>query len=131
MDHGAFDLGELYRRVEDARLSAGQSWAAVARATGVAASTIRRFEHAHDAEADGVLAVLAWLGVAPEELVVSGGRGTPLPSPNGGFVRVDQQRVAAIMGARRAANRTTIQRLVAVAHTSGQSIASLTRSSAT
>jgi hypothetical protein len=60
-----FDLGELFRRVDSARRESGQSWASLSTQVGVAVSTIRRFEHAADAEADGVLAVVGWLGVAP------------------------------------------------------------------
>ena len=129
----SFDLGELYRRIDQARRDAGQSWASLARQVGVAVSTIRRFEVATDAEADGVLALVGWLGVAPEEFI-AGVRvaGEPLPPADGGFVRVDMTRVVEVTGAggASATTRTTIQRLVMSAQSTGRSVASLTRWSA-
>ena len=69
--HGAtlFDLQRLFRAVDAQRERHGLSWAALARQVGVAASTIRRFGEAEDAEADGVLALVIWLGAAPEDYV--------------------------------------------------------------
>jgi hypothetical protein len=126
-----FDLGELFLRVDNARRESGHSWAAVSTQVGVAASTIRHFESAGDAEADGVLAVVGWLGVAPEEFIDGGVvAGEPLPPANGGFVRVDRARLSEVAGVRRTApskGRTTIQRLAMVARDSGQTVASLTR----
>jgi hypothetical protein len=130
-----FDLGELFRRAHSARRESGQSWAAVSTQVGVAVSTIRRFESAADAEADGVLALVGWLGIAPEEFIDGGVvAGEPLPPASGGFVRVDMACVSEAAGARRGAlgkGRTTIQRLAMVARDSGQTVASLTRWTAT
>jgi transcriptional regulator with XRE-family HTH domain len=130
-----FDLGGLFSAVAGERERRGLSWAELSRQVGVAASTIRRMAEADDAEADGVLALIGWLGVAPESFV--GGdqvsehvSGEVLPTGEGGYIRVDMDLVAEADGDSRGSRgrtRTTIQRLVAVAKRSGQSVASLTR----
>ncbi len=126
-----FDLGELFRRIDRVRIESGPSWASVSGLLGVAVSTIRRFETAPDAEADGVLALVGWLGATPEEFITAGGvSGERLAPANGDFVRVDMALVAAVTGGRRVTGRTTIQRLVAAAQTSGRPIASFTQWSA-
>jgi hypothetical protein len=123
-----FDLAELFRRIDRHRRESRQSWATVSKQVGVAVSTIRRFETAIDAEADGVLALVGWLGAIPEEFISTQDVvGEPLMPANGGFVRVDMARVASVAGGTRGSRRTTIQRLVGVARVSGCSIASLTR----
>ena len=130
----SFDLGELFRRINSMRRDSGQSWASLARQVGVAVSTIRRFEGAADAEADGVLALVGWLGVAPEEFIAGAPvAGERLPPAAGGFVRVDMTRVVEVTGAREvsATARTSIQRLVRAAQSSGRTVASFTRWSAT
>jgi len=109
----------------------GLSWAALAREVGVAASTIRRFGEADDAEADGVLAAVRWLGAAPEDYVAGDAvRGQRLRPDGSGYVRVDMELVAIAKGdpsdvGGRA--RTSIQRLVEVAQRSRRPVASLTR----
>ena len=101
----------------------------------MSATTIRRFGRAADAEADGVLAVVRWLRVAPERYVQDGPLAAErLAEPGQGFVRVDMTLVAQARGDDRGArgrSRTTIQQLVEVAQRSGRSVASLTRWSAT
>ena len=115
---------------ENERERQGLSLAAVARQIGVAASTIRRYEAASDAEADGVLAVVAWLETAPEDYI----EGTAIPGirlalPYRGHIRVDMELVANVEGNSGAngRTRTTIQRLVNVAQLAGRRVASLTR----
>lgn len=87
-----FDLRRLFRSIDAEREHQSLSWAALACQVGVATSTIRRFGEADDAEADGVLALVRWLGVAPENYVdsasVKGKRPRP---PNDGYVRVDTE----------------------------------------
>ncbi|MEM8923731.1 MAG: helix-turn-helix transcriptional regulator [Actinomycetota bacterium] len=125
-----FDLGALFRDVDRARRSQGLSWAALARRVGVSASTIRRFDLAEDAEADGVLALVRWLGVTPEDYVAVMTEGQQLPDGDVGVVRVDMDLVARAEGRAGGADgrsRTTIQRLVAAARSSGCPVASLTR----
>lgn len=126
-----FDLRGLFESVDSERERLGVSWSALSREVGVGASTIRRFGVAHDAEADGVLALVRWLGVAPEEFVSSSSVcGEKLLASGDGVVRVDMDSVAIADGDARGARgrtRTTIQNLVSVAQRAGQPVASLTR----
>lgn len=129
-----FELGALYRSIDQARLDHRLSWAALAGRCGVAASTIRRFERAADAEADGVLALIGWLGVPPERFVTGAiVAGEPLPPAGGGVVRVDMSLLGTASrehrASTRAGDRTSIQHLVTVAQTAGRTVASLTRCS--
>lgn len=107
------------------------TWAAISQEVGVATSTIRRFATASDAEADGVLALIGWLGVAPEHFVIDSEiTGEPLPPAGEGVIRVDMTLVAKSTARPRQAPpamRTTIQRLVAAAQASKVPVASLTR----
>lgn len=126
-----FDLSELFRTLDAERARRGMTWKALSREIGVSTSTIRRFEHAADAEADGVLAAMAWLGVVPERFVLADSvAGVSLTRPDRGFVRVDMELVARAngeLGGAKGRTRTTIQRLVDVAVRSGQPVAALTR----
>lgn len=128
---GQFDLNQLSRSIEQERADRGLTWAEVSQEVGVATSTIRRFATASDAEADGVLALIGWLGVAPEQFVVdSTVSGTPLPPAGDGLVRVDMTLVSDLPTSPRRASvgsRTTIQRLAIAAQASGRTLASLTR----
>lgn len=130
-DNGRFDLSELSRWIDEARAERHLTWAAISQQVGFATSTIRRFASASDAEADGVLALIGWLGVAPEQFVVKSKlAGVPLPSAGDGVIRVDMALVVDLLsGPRRArpGTRTTIQRLVAAAQASEVPVASLTR----
>lgn len=126
-----FDLRALFLAVDAERERQAISWAALSRQIGVAASTIRRFKEANDAEADGVLAVVRWLGSAPEDFVAGAAvRGSPLPATDGRYIRVDMELVRHAIGAPTGANartRTSIQKLVEVSQRSRQPVASLTR----
>lgn len=128
---GPFDLRALFFAVNAERERQSLSWSGLARQVGVAASTMRRFEDADDAEADGVLAVLAWLESAPEDYIA--GDAVPavrLADVAGGQVRVDMELVASALGDRGGAKgrtRTSIQRLTLIAQRSGRPVASLTR----
>lgn len=128
-----FDLQGLFQAINAKREDQGLSWAAPAREVGVAASTIRRYSNADDAEADGVLALLRWLAVAPEAHIVGYTvSGRPLPDAGSGYVRVDMNRIAKANGDTSRAQkrtRTTIQNLTNTAQRSGQPVAALTRTS--
>lgn len=130
-DNGQIDLSELSRRIDEARADRHLTWAAISQQAGVATSTIRRFATASDAEADGVLALIGWLGVVPEQFVVNSKvAGVPLPPAGDGVIRVDMALVVDLLsGPRRArpGTRTTIQRLVAAAQASEVPVASLIR----
>ncbi len=132
---GPFDLYALSSALERARSDRDLTWVAMSREVGVAASTIRRYASATDAEADGVLALIGWLDVPPERFVAgSTVAGTPLPPAGEGMIRVDMARLRALCspaGQSPTATRTTIQRLVSTAQASQVSVASLTRWSST
>jgi len=127
----SFDLRAFATAINDERLLQGLSWNALARSVGVSTSTIRRYADANDAEADGVLAVVRWLGVTPEDFLTDAVTiGVRLPGSSDRVVRVDMDLVAAANGESQGAkgrSRTTIQRLVNAAQRSGQPIASLVR----
>lgn len=127
---GRFDLPALLMAVEAERDRRGMSWADLAREIGVAASTVRRYGTALDAEADGVLAVVGWLGTAPEDYIAGDAvPGVRLACSEGAHIRVDMELMASVDGTGGAPGRTrtTIQRLVDVAQRSRRSVASLTR----
>ncbi|MEO1056072.1 MAG: hypothetical protein AAFY28_04080 [Actinomycetota bacterium] len=125
-----FDLSQLFAEVDRERRCRDLSWATLARHVGVSASTLRRFESADDAEADGVLALISWLGTSPEQFIINTSvRGRRLPTIESGFVRVDMKRVTAAHGvptSTEGRTRTTIQRLVAVAQAAHRPVADLT-----
>lgn len=124
-----FDLRALFEALSAERERQRLSWADLGRQVGVSPSTIRRFDTAADAEADGVLASLRWLEATPEDFIRNGrATGTRLPSTGEGHVRVDMPSMASADGtALNGRTRTTIQRLVATADRVGQPISSLTR----
>lgn len=126
-----FDLQALFAAIDTERKRRALSWAALSRQVGVAASTIRRFDEADDAEADGVLALVRWLNVTPETFIPSASNeGEPLAPRGNGFVRVDMERVRAMTaGSDNASNRrrTTIQRLSEIAASAGRTVSSFTR----
>lgn len=131
-DRQPFDLGQLSCRIDELREQRNVTMAALASEVGVAASTIRRFRTADDAEADGVLALIAWTGDTPEQFIAdSQVSGSELPPPGTGQIRVDLDLVVVAASGRRTATRTTIQRLAIAAQASGRAVASLTRWSQT
>jgi len=128
---GQFDLNELSRWIDTARADREMTSVAISQEVGVSTSTIRRFATASDAEADGVLALIGWLGVPPEQFIVdSKVGGTALPPAGDGMIRVDMALVADSLsqpGRARHGARTTIQRLVTAAQASQVPVASLIR----
>ena len=123
-DVGVFDLAGLAAAIERERVARGLTWVGLSREVGVAASTIKRFAGASDAEADGVLTLVAWLGVPPEDFIENSSVSAELlPSSRGGVIRVDMDLVG------RPGSRTSIQRLATAAQHAGVSVASLTRRS--
>ncbi len=128
VDPNLFDLKMLSRRIDDACKERGITLASLAPEVGVSASTIRRYHTASDAEADGVLALIAWLGDPPEHFITDSSIvGIPLPDPGSGQIRVDMTLIAEAGFGTPSATRTTIQRLDSAAHESGRTVASLTR----
>jgi transcriptional regulator with XRE-family HTH domain len=64
-----FDSRALYEALDRQRTSRGLSWPEVAEAIGVSADTIRRTQAGGRMEVDGMLAMVAWLGVPIETFV--------------------------------------------------------------
>lgn len=64
-----FDLPGLYAALDAKRRERALTWQQVARQIGVARSTLIRTAGAGAMEADGVLAMVQWLGDAPETFV--------------------------------------------------------------
>ena len=130
-ESGQFDLKQLSCQIDEVRTDCDLTRSEVSQEVGVATSTIRRYAAANDAEADGVLALIGWLGVAPEYFVVNSKvAGVPLPPAGEGIIRIDMSRLMELSAWRRRARtgtRTTIQRLVTAAQASDATIASLTR----
>lgn len=125
-----FDLQMLHAAIQAEREQRGLTWSALSRQVGVSASTIRRYGNANDAEADGVLAMIRWLGTNPEDYIDGATTGEPLHPPGEGFVRIDPRLAfEALDQTSRGADRTrmTIQQLTAAAERTNRSIASLTR----
>lgn len=124
-----FDLRLLFDEIDRERTRRELSWTALARHVGVAASTIRRFETADDAEADGVLALIGWLGTSPEDYIqsneVPGRRLSTIPDH---YLRVDMAVIDDLTASKPTGRtRTTIQRLVQAAQQAGKPVADLTR----
>ena len=63
------DSTALFAALDQQRRTQGLSWTALARQTGVSVATIRRIEHGGRMEVDGLLALVAWLGVPVETFV--------------------------------------------------------------
>jgi hypothetical protein len=64
-----FDLPALYRAIDSKRLRRRLKWPAVAEGIGLPLKTIQNTRYAGVMEADGVLAMVRWLGVPPETFV--------------------------------------------------------------
>jgi transcriptional regulator with XRE-family HTH domain len=64
-----FDAKALYRALDEQRTARGQSWREVADAIGVSVATITRLRSGGRMEVDGMLAMVAWLGVPVETFV--------------------------------------------------------------
>jgi len=64
-----FDVQALYRAPDEQRAARGQSWRDVAEAIGVSVATSRRLRSGGRMEVDGMLAMVAWLGVPVETFV--------------------------------------------------------------
>lgn len=154
----AFDLLALHRELEAERSARGLSKQRLAEAVGVSASAMARAANGGTMEADGVLAMVRWLGVAPERFIrpVVRDRPTAPLTSSAAMVRadpvamrraLDRRRLerglswvavteelgplhsgAALAGLREG-GRTTIATLAAVAVWLGVPIANLTRES--
>ena len=75
-----FDPPALHAALDRARLERGLSWADVADESGVAAGTIRRMREHGRFEADGVVALAAWVGRPVDDFTRPGD--VPPDAPN-------------------------------------------------
>lgn len=100
---GDFDLNAVYEAVEARRVVDGLSWAELARVIGVSASTVRGMRNGRNAEGDGVLAVLRWLGRTPESFMTGNANNQcALPEvAGGGVLRFDARRIYGALDGRR------------------------------
>ena len=64
-----FDAKALYAAMNVKRETQGLTWTQVAKACGVAATTIRRTAQGGRLEVDGMLAMVNWLGRPVEDFV--------------------------------------------------------------
>jgi len=64
-----FDTKALYEALDRRRAEQGLTWQDVARATGVSTATLTRTRAGGRLEVDGMLAMVAWLGVPVEHFV--------------------------------------------------------------
>jgi transcriptional regulator with XRE-family HTH domain len=64
-----FNKPELYAALDAQRRSRGISWQQAAREIGVAPSTLARTKQRGPMEADGMLAMVRWLGRTPESFM--------------------------------------------------------------
>lgn len=64
-----FDSKALYQALDEKRKSLDLSWREVANEIGVSVSTITRTQSGGRMEVDGMLAMVAWLGVPVESFI--------------------------------------------------------------
>lgn len=103
-----FDLAALYEAVDAHRLQRGLTWLAAAVEIGLPLTTLRAIQHAKTMEADGVLAIVRWLGIAPEEFMRPKRKGRfPNTMPAGKMWRADTARLYALLQAAKDAHGLT------------------------
>lgn len=66
-----FDYKKLYHELDKKRQERGLNWAELGRELRIASSTLKRTQRSQPMEADGIRAMVAWLGLAPEDFVYS------------------------------------------------------------
>ena len=74
-----FDAKALYAALDRQRSERGMTWQEVARATGVSAATLTRTREGGRLEVDGMLAMVAWLGLPVEHFVRQVTKEAPRP----------------------------------------------------
>jgi hypothetical protein len=109
-----FELAALYRAIDSKRLRRRLKWPAVADEIGLPLKTVQSTQFATTMEADGVLAMVRWLGIAPET-VVRPVREGPIPEymPAGTIWRVDAAALYARLAAAREARGLTWKAIAA------------------
>ena len=99
-----FDLRSLHADLDAERIRRGFSRQRLAVTIGVSASTIARTAVGGVMEADGVLAMVRWLGAPPERFVrpAAAGQPTRLPASPTAMVRADTEAMRRALDRRRA-----------------------------
>jgi len=64
-----FDASALFTALDRQRIDRGLTWDQVGREIGVSAATIKRTQLGGRMEVDGMLAMVAWLGLSVETFV--------------------------------------------------------------
>lgn len=64
-----FDAPALFAAIDRQRIARSLTWEQAAKEIGVASATIKRTQHGGRMEVDGMLAMVAWLGVPVEDFV--------------------------------------------------------------
>jgi transcriptional regulator with XRE-family HTH domain len=114
-----FDFLALYEALDTQRRERGMSWQAVARDTGVSASTLTAVKTARFLEGDGVLCMLRWLGRSPEAFTggiddaASGPMASAADVGPGRYLRFDTKALHAALEAERASRGMTWQQVAA------------------
>jgi uncharacterized protein YfiM (DUF2279 family) len=116
-----FDLPALYESLDKKRTAEGLNWEHVARAvagraTGgghrMSAATLRRTARGGPMEADGILAMLRWLGLSLGNFTRDGPKPASVPLKNlHGFRRFDSRAFFAALDKRRQSQRMTWKEL--------------------
>ncbi len=96
-DFRCFDGPAFLESIDEKRREQGLSWPVLGRLTGVSPSTIKRFATGEKIEADGVLALLRWLGrplgdFSPANSHLNSGV-APTPAAPGTMLRRDTSRL--------------------------------------
>jgi hypothetical protein len=122
-----FDLAVLYRAIDSKRLRRRLKWPDVAAEIGLPLKTVQSTRFATTMEADGVLTMVRWLGIAPETFVRPERQG-PIPEymDAGTMWRVDAASLYARLAATREARGMT-WKAIAGELGEGVSTATLTR----
>ena len=76
-----FDRPALYKALDERRAARNLTWAQVAREIRIATGTLTASAKPGPMETDGMLAMVRWLGCAPERFICSSD-GLPVPEPH-------------------------------------------------
>lgn len=103
------DMGLLYEAIDQKREAQGLSWAGMAKAIGIAVSTIKGIRDRKVVEGDGVLQMLLWLGRSPESLIpqFKAGKKHELKAPKNTVLRFDVKEAYCLLEARRLRDELT------------------------
>jgi cyanate lyase len=100
--HNRFDRPALYKALDKQRAALSLTWAQVARQIGIATGTLTATAKPGLMETDGMLAIVRWLGCAPERFIHSSdGMPVPEPPPATDFRRLDTNALHAALDRKR------------------------------